>query len=361
MIAPVKRTVKYLIAIILYYSGLLASYSFLRKISFKRSNFTILMYHRVLEENDEEKEYVQPGLYVSRLVFEKQIAFLSKKYNLLSLGRLTEFLEEKQSPPSKSIAITFDDGWEDNYLFAYPILRKYNVPATIFLTTDFIDSDNTFWFSEISMILAQQKIIPERLSGILKKVLEDDKYISSFQYFDSEEPGSNFIDSDKLIEDLKQFDHEAIMKIIAELNKESGVSCERFTGKRQTLTWEEVIEMNNNGIDFGSHGCSHRIMPGLTDAEIERELIESKRIIEGKLSREINLFSYPNGDYCNHIREMVLNCGYVCALATKGKKESEPDTNLYSLKRISVHEGVSVGPMGKFSRAMFDFHILRNS
>jgi len=158
MTALAKRIAKYLLAAVLYYSGMLAFFSLLRRFFFNRSNFVILMYHQVLEENDVEKDYVQPGLYVSRQVFEKQMAFLSEKYNLLSLERVTEILEKNQSPPLKSIVITFDDGWRDNYLYAYPILKKYNVPATIFLATDYVGTDKMFWFLEASIKEAIRRV-----------------------------------------------------------------------------------------------------------------------------------------------------------------------------------------------------------
>jgi len=152
---------------------------------------------------------------------------------------------------------------------------------------------------------------------------------------------------DWFIESLKRLDAANVQAILKELSARNEMTADSIKVNRSMLTWEEVMQMNHNGIDFGSHGCSHRIMPALTDAEIQRELRESKRIIEQRLGREIKLF--------------VQDCGYVCALATGGKKEPESGTDLYSLKRINVHEGVSVGPTGKFSPAMFSFHIFRNS
>lgn len=361
MIATVKSTIKYLLAILLYYSGLLALFSSLRKILFNRSKFTIVMYHRVLDDNDEEKEYLQPGLYVSRQVFEKQIAFLSKKYNLISLKELSELLINKQPISPNSLVITFDDGWRDNYSYAYPILKKYRAPAIIFLTTDYIDTNKAFWFLEASIMMTYNKLSRAQLGQLIAKYESEKDLTKALPGGKLEEANFTLSDRDWFIENLKQLDPKIIPAILKELSVQNKLDADTIKENRSMLTWEEVIEMNNNGIDFGSHGCSHRIMPALTDAEIERELIESKRIIEEKLGREINLFAYPNGDYSNHIRDLVLNSGYICALATKDKKEPESDTNIFSLKRVNVHDGVSVGPTGEFSPAMFSFHILRNS
>jgi tRNA pseudouridine-54 N-methylase len=85
MYSPVKRLIKYLIAVILYYTGLITVFSHLKRLIFNRGEFAILMHHRVMDENDRERDYIQPGLYVSRKIFEEQIAFLSKKYNIIRI------------------------------------------------------------------------------------------------------------------------------------------------------------------------------------------------------------------------------------------------------------------------------------
>ncbi|MGB9878232.1 MAG: polysaccharide deacetylase family protein, partial [bacterium] len=80
-----------------------------------------------------------PFLNVSPGDFEKQIKFLlTRNYKIISLSEMIEYFKEKGKPPSRAVVITFDDGFKNNYLYAYPILRKYNLPATIFLTTGFI-------------------------------------------------------------------------------------------------------------------------------------------------------------------------------------------------------------------------------
>jgi len=355
-----KRTVKFILAICFYYSGSLVLLSVFKRIQADKNNFTILMYHRILDEEDIERDHIQAGIIVSRKVFEKQMAYISKKYNLLSLKELTEILKKNQSPPSKSIVITFDDGWRDNYQNAYPIMKKYNIPAAIFLATDFIDSDNLFWFEEIGMILAKRKITSDKLWEIIEKARKERKSASPPQSSDSPKSGADSIDADRFIEELKQFDHDVILSIIGELRKESGISSEKIKGDRQTLSWDEVLEMSENGIDFGSHGCSHRILPGLERDEVKRELIESKRILEEKTGKTISLFSYPNGDFNEEIKKLVREAGYNCAVSTGAYKIDQEAPDLYALKRIGIHDGATAGPTGRYFRALFAFHITRN-
>lgn len=357
MISFVKRIVKYILAVLFYYSGLLTAWAVLKRIIAPKRAFTILLYHRVLDETDEERHYVQPGLFVSRPVFEKQISFLSRKYNLLSLKELAELLKNKQSPPPKSIAITFDDGWHDNYINAYPILNKYSVPATIFLTTNYIDTDNMFWFTEVSMILAKGKIASKKMVELLKRAKEYNTNISPPQHFGSEENESDIIDSDKVIEKLKQFDHKLVREIITELIEESGLSPEILRRKMHMLSWDEVLKMSRNKIDFGSHGCSHNILTNINMDDVKQELLESKISIEEKLSENITIFSYPNGSFNSKIKIMVEKAGYSCAVVTSARKRSIDEIDLFALERINVHQGISVNLTGKFSKSMFYLHI----
>jgi peptidoglycan/xylan/chitin deacetylase (PgdA/CDA1 family) len=352
MYSPVNRLIKYLIAVILYYTGSITVFSRLKRLIFNRGEFAILMHHRVMDENDRERDYVQPGLYVSRKVFEKQIAFLSKKYNLISLKELTDLINGDHHIPLNSLVITFDDGWRDNYLHAFPILKRHGAAAIIFLTTDFIGGEDVFWFLKASILMTGIKLSREELSGLIAR------------YENGEEPGdteAELSDRDWFIERLKKLDPGKITAILDDLSTRNKKADGILQEGNSMLTWEEVLEMNKEGIDFGSHGCSHRIMPGLSDTEIKRELTESKNIIEKKLGEEVDLFAYPNGDYNSHIKDLVKSCGYICALATIGKKEPRSNADLYSLRRINIHDGVSAGPRGGFSRAMFSLHILRNS
>jgi len=361
MFAPAKRTIKYLLAVILYYTGSIALLSYFKRQLDKRGEFVILMYHRALDENEGDRDFTQPGMYVSRKVFEKQIAFLSEKYRIISLKDLVGLISRKQKMPSNSLVITFDDGWRDNYLYAFPVLKKHKVPAVIFLTTDFIDSENMFWFYRASLLMTGSKLSRRELNELIARHENREGSSVELHRGGSDEPKNVSSDRDWFIDRLKKLDAGEITAVLDDLSAITKQSDDIIKESNSMLSWEEVRKMNKQGIDFGSHGCSHRIMTGLSDAEITEELTESKRVIEEKLGGEVVLFAYPNGDYNDRIREQVKECGYICALATGGKRSKQNFDDLFSLRRINMHDGVSVGPGGGFSRAMFSLHILRSS
>ena len=123
-------------------------FDFLRYI--QKSRVIILMYHRFSDKPQPFK--------IEQSVFENQIKFMLKKYNLISLQHYCEVLNgQRDDLPGNPAIITIDDGYWDNYVFAYPVLKKYRVPATIFLATDFISHKAWLWSNKLEHILKNSK------------------------------------------------------------------------------------------------------------------------------------------------------------------------------------------------------------
>jgi peptidoglycan/xylan/chitin deacetylase (PgdA/CDA1 family) len=348
---------KLILAVVVYYSGLLSLFAFLKRVFLPYGDLVILMYHSVLDLADKEREYSQPGLIVSQQVFVKQMSFLTRNYNLLSLERLIELLKSNKPIPKRAAVITFDDGWKDNYLYAYPILKKNKVPATIFLATDFIGTDKIFWFLQVKLLLAEGNLYPEKLADILQKVKEENKASLSAQSLSLLDIDSIKGDLDRFIERMKQLDFEIIQKIIDRMIAESGLSFDKWTKKRWVLSWDEVKEMSRDNVDFGSHGRSHRILTTLSVDEVKQELVQSKNVIEERIGKRVNFFSYPNGDYNSGVKKLVQEAGYSCAVVITRCEKVTKEFDLFALRRIGVHEDMSVGLRGKFCKALFAFEI----
>ena len=140
-----------------------------------RSQVKIIMYHRVGANNE-----IWSVDAVDSSDFEKQIRYLIKTHKIISLEELTKILIEKKSLQKRTAVITFDDGYKDNYINAYPILKKYNIPATIFLTTGHINSDKFFWWDRLGYILLNTKLKKINLEGfgiILPSLLRNDRKV----------------------------------------------------------------------------------------------------------------------------------------------------------------------------------------
>ncbi|MGD0336688.1 MAG: polysaccharide deacetylase family protein [Candidatus Omnitrophota bacterium] len=215
----------------------------------------ILMYHSI----NPVSSITMKALIVSPQTFDRQMHFLkSHHYNVVPLEYLATLIRYKKNIPPKTIAITFDDGYKDNYVYAFPILKKYNLPATIFL-------------------------------------------------------------------------------IVNEIGRP----------QQDRLNWEEIKIMQDSGlITFGSHTLTHPYLPELnSEPELKREISDSKKILEGRLGKNVDSFCYPSGSFNDKVRNLVIRSGYKTAVVSNPGKRF-PNDDVFILKRLRISEN---------SRNMFIF------
>lgn len=316
--STIKSTIRRIIAL-----GYCATGNPLR---FLQGKIVILMYHRVVPENEIKKHYIQPGMYVTTEVFEKQILFLKEYFKILPLKELHRLRNcISLDKATRYCIITFDDGWIDNYIYAYPLLKKYSIPATIFLPTRFIGGNEWFWFDKVSYILSICR------NSIYRKEVVDLLPLDIRW-------GREWID--KVIDSFKMRDFEEVEKIIDKISKMFNV---KIPEERRTLNWDEVSEMLSSGlISFGSHTENHRNLTNIDLKNIKEELIRSKNslILEGAVDSSFIPFSYPDGGFRDDIARYVHEVGYSLAVTTmQGYENCNGD--MYKLRRISIHNDVT--------------------
>ena len=135
--AHVRQIIKHGLAGTAYYTGLLNMFTFGKRTQRAKEVPMILMYHRVLTPDEMQTEFTQWAISVTTDTFERQMDLISRRYNPLSLKTAVAMLKANEPVPPYSVVVTFDDGWRDNYVNAWPILKEHEIPATIFLPTDF--------------------------------------------------------------------------------------------------------------------------------------------------------------------------------------------------------------------------------
>lgn len=221
---------------------------------------TILCYHKIIPQdkitkkvyNNDESEYSKKiELIVSAENFEKQMKFIKESYLVISLKDFINHIDLKKNLDSNAVIVTIDDGDKSIYTYAYPILKKYDIPATIFIYTN-------------------------------------------------------------------------------------------VTKERRGLSWDEIKEMANNGIDFGSHTVSHCNLAKKMDNEtydeykerIRKELVDSKKIIEEKIGKEIKYLAYPYGEYNEFVKNEAIKSGYEALLLVKWGKNYVSSSKYYLKRRI---------------------------
>ncbi|RKX26512.1 MAG: hypothetical protein DRP47_08045 [Candidatus Zixiibacteriota bacterium] len=353
----IRRTIKLLISGLLFYTGLLSLYVWFGRKSQPKKKFYILTYHRVLDNQSHKKADTQPGMCVIKSTFDQQMAFIAKHYNPVSLGDISIALKEDQPLPDRAIAVTFDDGWLDNYTNAFPILKRHGIPATIFLPTELIISNQLPIFIQVSLLLGEDGIWPDKAIAAFKKVVLENDLDRDNPTLEKYKLDATASDASSFMVRLMHLNISQIEMVADEIKRTGGIDKDKWNNQRWFINWDEMREMNQHQIDFGSHGQSHDLMINIRLEQVEQELVESKKTIESELNKPVTLFSYPNGDYNAKIKELVQKTGYDCAVTVTGcdVKESLPDR--YALRRINMNEGATLGPSGRFSKSMFACHI----
>ncbi len=262
--------------------------------------YLVLSYHRV---NDEAHPFF-PGVPVE--LFRKQMEALLRNFTVLPLLELAE-RARRRDLPRNGVAVTFDDGYRDNYTNAFPVLRDLSLPATIFLTTDSLDQNALLWHDRVFDAFHRTRKPEARppLAAVLARLRR-----SSPEERDLE-----------------------IERLLAELEIEPGVP-----GGWEKLTWDQVREMASQRISFGAHTIDHPILTFVSEEEARRQIRESKKRIEAELSGPVTTFAYPNGsasDFDGSTQRIVEEEGFSLAVTTVSGANDE-STNAFTLRRTGM-------------------------
>lgn len=290
----------------------------------------LLMYHRVLADPGNQPIFVQPGMYVTPESFERQILFLKQRFKLMFLDEIVQRQAAGESIAG-CCAITFDDGWRDNYMEAFPLLKAHAVPATIFLATGFVGTDRMFWPEEMLSYLGNIKSHGYRLTNKSRtfETFRDDIRRSwsrsRVQFFE------------RCLGRIKTYSPQEREELFVALRAQIGMP----QVGRLVMTWEEAAEMQQSGlVRFGSHSVNHEMLDRIAPETLRDELLESRLEIENRLGESAAIFAYPNGNANGPVREAVRACGYLGAVTTRrGLMASQ--SPLLALPRIGIHEDVS--------------------
>lgn len=297
------------------------------------------MYHRVLTKEELARYPVQPGMYVLDSVFAQQMSFVRSNFTVLSLQELLDLWQRGEwSAHARYCVITFDDGWLDNYRHAYPVLKQLRMPATIFLPTDYVGRNEWFWPDQLAVlckVVADRKQRQEPLAaveGVLSGFLGEDASRLIEVSVRQKQLG------DKIIERCKHLPIERIRELVQALAAELRVTLPL---DRVIVNWDEVREMSQGGVSFGSHSCTHRIMTTITPDEVSEELVRSRQILLEQGVNYVPVYCYPNGNSDTRIQEQVRVSGYEAAVSVQMGVEGNRPENRYAIRRVGIHNDIT--------------------
>jgi peptidoglycan/xylan/chitin deacetylase (PgdA/CDA1 family) len=287
----------------------------------RNANIQFLAYHRVSDASD---SFLPP---MSITMFETQMTYLATHYNVLNLDEAVERIKA-QDVPDDAVVVTFDDGYADNYIHAFPILKRLSLPATIFLSTDVIGTGRVLWHDQVFSALSKSKVpliegFPENESRFSLETLQDKRRAqdSISLYFRSL--------------DVPRRCHE-INRLFGLLDFSMNLETSRVY-----LDWSEVKAMHSHGIGFGSHTVTHPILSLLSEAEAREEVLESKRFMENMLGVRVKAFAYPSGrsqDFSETTKALLRESGYEYAVSMIHGTNSV-GADLFEMRRTQYQDG----------------------
>lgn len=322
----VSRTVRKL--------GPLGGYALARRLCRKQPR--ILMYHRF--SNPPVKNWTSPAF------FEEQVKHIRKHYRPFTLAGLLQYADRHGQMPENAVVITVDDGYRDFYEYAFPILRKHGVPATLFATTGFVDKRLWLWPDKLTWLLNNARQVTIDVTFGSTALTTDRTCEGLFeQYW---QPliahGLSIPDSEK---------HIFIGSLANALGlKIPDVIPEEFA----PISWAQLRELEANGIEVGGHTVTHPTLGQVTEAQAREEIFGCRDELVEQLGAKPRTFCYPNGqpsDFQDFLLPLVEHAGFLGAVT------AFPDAK-GTTERFAMRRHVGGDDMFQFNKAVSGVELL---
>jgi peptidoglycan/xylan/chitin deacetylase (PgdA/CDA1 family) len=321
--------VRHHIKALFYYLGYRSHVTKLFAKSATAKNFQLL-YHQIVDHNS---TFLDKGPVVHHRLedFEHEISFLKYNYRIIGMDEFADTINTCMGSSRPSVVITFDDGYLDNYTLAYPILKKYQVPAVVYITTGLIGSTAMTWPDQIEYALLNT----QKRTFCLTSLWGDE--LLSLQ-----SKAQKKLVNVRIAQALKEVSDAVRKCTLKELFTALGVDPSTAR-ERKMLNWDEIREMAANGIEFGAHSHSHPILSRVPLEEAKRDILFSKTILEEQLGKPVRHFAYPNGrseDFTDELRDYCYEIGFDTVSTVLYGANYAGATDLYAVKRIGARSPV---------------------
>lgn len=280
----------------------------------------VLGYHRVVNDVTDRGEVGDgtiPAMLVSTQTLERQLDWVSEHYEFATLDEVAADIAGAVKRAKPLAAITFDDGYEDVYRNAFPLLQRKGIPFAVFVVTALVGTSGYQ--------------LHDRLYRLMQLRGETDALAATRAL-------------------LTTRSRRQLMRIAAQMEKETPIPTDAPAPLR-AMTWDMLREMHRAGVTIGSHTRNHPFLTNEPRHTIPAELRESRAALEKALGAPIHHFAYPNGDFDATVARAVGDAGYVYAYTTCRCQGAAPST--LSIPRRLLWERSGTGPGGRFFEPAF--------
>ena len=287
---------------------------------------TILLYHGVSDAPDWDEELFD-GRFVATADFRRQMRFLLRHFEIMSLREAVAHLEGGTPFRRRSAAVTFDDGYRNNFDVAHPVLRELGVPATYFVATDFIGGARRPWWDRV-----QEMVHPARRLGPARVTVDSSG--GSFDVATVPARRRLYLEVMRAVQS-RPSEEQSIME---GLERALGAP-ERPNDGNAFVDWEALRAVASEPlVEIGAHSSSHPQLSSLARELTRDEVSTSRRTLEDALGTPVTSFAYPYGtqaSYTGETVEVVKEAGFSCALTgIEGKVDDRADR--FQLRRVPI-------------------------
>ena len=316
-----------------YRSGLLALLQRARGLMYR--DLRVLAYHRVLTLPDPRAFDFDLDLVSTSVErFREQMVLLRRRFHPMRLEEVASAMDSGAPLPANAVVVTFDDGYDDNYRFAFPILRELGVPATFFVSTGHIDSGRPYAYDWLVHMLLRARtrrlVVPELGMELPMPASRSERRRLAHTALNR----------------LKALDGASQAALIARLEQAWNMPSGAGHADCRPMSWHQLRQMHAAGFEIGSHGVHHRMLAKLPQAELEAELRESRATLERELGATASLISYPVGGdaaFDARVVQATMAAGYRAACSYICGTNSMRAPNRYALYRLPVEREMSAG------------------
>lgn len=299
---------------------------------FHRDRLVVLMYHGFTADTAPRGLQNLEGNHVHVEAFVRQVAYLREHHNVVSLQRVVEAGRGNAPLPPYPAVITMDDGYRSNYTLAFPVLRRFQVPAAVFVSTGFVEEREPLWPDRIEWAIDQAP--PGRFTADLG---------AGPVTLDLQTPAARRDTARAVVTRLKRIPQEARDARVEALERSVGTALRNaapMPALYEPLGWDEIRAMQASGlVEIGNHTHRHRIL-SRCEPEVQRQEIErAHRILETRTGSRCTLFCYPNGaagDWDATTQRILRDLGYACAPTTI-PGYNDAGTDRFELRRVAIN------------------------
>ena len=270
-------------------------------------------------------------------VFAEQMRYIKRHYRIVSLRQMIEELENRNRM-DQSIVVTFDDGYLGTYTEAFPVLKEYAIPTTVYLTASSVESGELAWYDRLFL-------------GFQRAPAEIRVSLGALTSFRLTNFASRVDAATRVVLYLRTLPDQERQRWCESFEKEIPVPKAELSGSM--MNWDQVREMQRAGITIGCHTMTHPVLSRLTGDALQREVADSKLLIEDRLGIQVDDFAFPFGKPrdCGQIGAEVLSALGLRTAMTTIHGVNEPGQNRFWLRRMVQGDEPSV--------AMFAYRLLR--